>query len=225
MTRIKICGINEVENALAVAAVGVDLIGLNFYPPSPRSLTPEAARDIAAALRAALGENCPVLVGVFVNTDAAAMAQVLDFVGLDLAQLSGDEPVSTLEALAGHAFKAVRAAGADDARSLGGAYLCHAPSGERHPALLVDAYHRTLYGGSGEEASVAAARAAIELSPRVMLAGGLNPATVGARVRALRPWGVDVASGVENGQPGRKDLDLVAAFVAAVRAEDGDERK
>lgn len=219
MTRVKICGVTTLDDALRCAEAGADLLGLNFYPPSPRYLPPERARLIAAGLRAALGTACPTLVGVFVNAEAAAIARILDEVGLDAAQLSGDEPPQTLAALDGRAFKALRprdAAAALDAARL---FAAHAPRDERLPALLVDAYHPQLYGGTGETAGQDVARAALGAASRVMLAGGLTPDNVAGRVRALRPWGVDVASGVERA-PGVKDAALVRAFIAAVKSAD-----
>lgn len=219
MTRVKICGVTTLDDALRCAEAGADLLGLNFYPPSPRYLPPERARLIAAGLRAVLGTACPALVGVFVNAEAAAIARILDEVGLDAAQLSGDEPPQTLAALDGRAFKALRPRDAATALDAARLFAAHAPRDERLPALLVDAYHPQLYGGTGETAGQDVARAALGAASRVMLAGGLTPDNVAGRVRALRPWGVDVASGVERA-PGVKDAALVRAFIAAVKSAD-----
>ncbi len=220
MTRIKICGLTALDNALACAEAGADLLGFNFYPRSPRYVTPDAAREIVAGLRAALGERCPLLVGVFVNAPADEIATTLAAAGLDAAQLSGDEPPDTLQALGGRAFKALRPRDPVEAEAQAALYRAHAPRGEGLPALLVDAYHPALYGGTGEPAGADVARAVMARVPRLMLAGGLTPDNVGERVRTIRPWGVDVASGVENGTPGVKDLARVRAFVAAVHAAD-----
>ncbi len=219
MTRVKICGVTTLDDALRCAEAGADLLGLNFYPPSPRYLASERARLIAAGLRAVLGAACPALVGVFVNADAAAIARLLDEVGLDVAQLSGDEPPQTLAALDGRAFKALRPRDVPEALDAARLFTAHAPRDERLPALLVDAYHPQLYGGTGETAGEDVARAALAAASRAMLAGGLTPDNVAARVRALRPWGVDVASGVERA-PGVKDAALVRAFIAAARSAD-----
>ena len=108
---VKICGITTLADGLAAAQAGAHMLGLNFYPPSPRCLTRQAARTLADGLRAALGGATPTLVGVFVNWPAAAIAALLDECGLDLAQLSGDEPAEALEALGERAFKAIRPAG------------------------------------------------------------------------------------------------------------------
>ena len=220
MTLIKICGIRSVENALTVAHAGADLIGLNFYPGTPRCVKPAVAREIAGGLRQALGHSCPTLVGVFVNASADEVREIVESVGLDFAQLSGDEPADTVLALRDIAFKAIRpadeAAAIADVESLRSAL----PQSENAPSILLDAYNRELYGGTGETASESIARALKAKAPRLMLAGGLNPQNVAERVRRIRPWGVDVASGVEAGAPGIKDAAKVRAFIGAVRAVD-----
>ncbi|MCY3866402.1 MAG: phosphoribosylanthranilate isomerase [Chloroflexi bacterium] len=217
MTKVKICGIRSVENALTVAHAGADLLGLNFYPGTPRYVTPAVAREIARRLREALGESCPSLVGVFVNASADEVRETVETVGLEFAQLSGDEPAETLHALRDIAFKAIRPA--DEAAALAeveGLRFAF-PQGEDAPSILLDAYSRELYGGTGETASEGIARAVKAAAPRLMLAGGLNPQNVAERVRRIRPWGVDVASGVEAGAPGLKDAGKVRAFIEAVR--------
>ena len=220
MTHIKICGIRSVENALMVAQAGADLIGLNFYPETPRCVAPAVARQIALRLREALGESCPALVGVFVNASADEVRDTVETVGLDFAQLSGDEPAETVYALRGIAFKAIRpadeAAALSEVESLRSAF----PQGEDAPSILLDAYSRELYGGTGETASEGIALAVKVAAPRLMLAGGLNPQNVAERVRRIRPWGVDVASGVEAGTPGLKDSGKVRAFIEAIRTAD-----
>jgi phosphoribosylanthranilate isomerase len=220
-TRIKICGVTTLDDGLACAWAGADMLGLNFYPKSPRYLPPEQAQSLADGLRAALGNGCPLLVGVFVNEKVQHIAGVMQDVGLDLAQLSGDEPDDALAGLAGRAIKAIRPRSQAEAIDQAARFLAHAPRAAHLPALLLDAYHPDLYGGTGEQASVEVARAVLAAAPRVMLAGGLTPDNVADRVRAIRPWGVDVASGVESDQPGRKDPERVRAFVAAVRAAEG----
>jgi phosphoribosylanthranilate isomerase len=217
MIRVKVCGLTTVDNALACAEAGADMLGLNFYPPSPRSLSPDMARQITDVLRAELGGRCPVLVGVFVNERARDVQRIVHAAGLDAAQLSGDEDAGTVAALGGQAIKAIRPRSQGEAVVLTEAFLPHASTDPRLPSLLLDAYHKALYGGTGEQASIEAALSVRDRVPRMMLAGGLNPENVGARARAIQPWGVDVASGVESGQPGIKDIDKVRAFIAAVR--------
>lgn len=223
MTKIKICGVTTIKNALMTAEAGADMLGLNFYRPSPRHINPETARKIRDALRAQLGATCPVLVGVFVNESPKSIATILDIAGLDFAQLSGNEPYSAFTTLKDRAFKGIRPASEtsaqDDVRRYRPGFL----NDECAPSILLDAYHPQLYGGTGEEASIEVALAVKAAVPRLMLAGGLTPENIAARVEAIQPWGVDVASGVErDGQPGVKDPAKVKAFIDAVRSTDSD---
>ncbi len=205
---IKICGLTNLDDALAAVDAGADYLGFNFYARSPRYLTPEACARLCAELarRAA-----PVTtVGIFVNQTPAEVATVLDYCGLHLAQLHGDERPEHLTLLWGRAFKAVRdsAAAAEDLAAL-------AQFSPGQPALLLDAAAPGAYGGTGQvgdwpEAARVAARYPI------FLAGGLNPGNVAAAIAAVRPWGVDVASGVESA-PGQKDHAKITAFVQAAR--------
>jgi phosphoribosylanthranilate isomerase len=217
MTITKICGITTYQDALAATKAGADMLGLNFYPPSPRYVTPARAREIVCGLRGVYGSGLPLLVGVFVNESVDTICRTIDLVRLDLAQLSGDEPVEALAALDGRAVKAIRPVDRSEALYLAEQYLPLAPTGDCFPALLLDAYHPDLYGGSGVEASIEVAQEINALTPRLMLAGGLTPANVGERVAAIRPWGVDVASGVENSRKGRKDSSKVRAFIESAR--------
>ena len=220
MTQVKICGIRSSENALMAARAGADLIGLNFYPGSPRYITPEGARDIVRQLRAELGDACPALVGVFVNASAEEVRAIVERADLDYAQLSGDEPPATLHELSGIAFKAIRpeneSAALTEIERLRSAF----PECGNAPSILLDAYNPTLYGGTGESASETIALAVKAAAPRMMLAGGLKPDNVAERLRQIAPWGVDVASGVEAGTPGVKDRSAVSAFIKAVRTAD-----
>jgi len=220
MTRIKICGIRTAENALMVARAGADMIGLNFYTESPRYIEPAVARDIASRLRADLGDACPIIVGVFVNAGDDEIRAIAAEVGLDYAQLNGDETAAFVSALPGLAFKAIRPADENAARADLAALECTFMSDADAPSVLLDAFNPKLYGGTGETANASIAKAVKAAAPRLMLAGGLNPENVAERVRALRPWGVDVASGVEAGIPGIKDEAKLRQFIEAVRAAD-----
>ncbi len=206
---VKICGITDLDDALCAVEAGADLLGFIFYPKSPRAVTPDAARRIVSEIRAQGARvRC---IGVFVNEPPAHMLRVLDEVGLDAAQLSGQESPDDLRAMGGRAYKAIRAW--DDA---GAAFARSATGGEPLPDLLLDANHATLYGGSGQRADQSLA-VYLARRYRLMLAGGLAPDNVADAIRIVRPWGVDVASGVE-ASPGRKDPAKVRAFVAAARA-------
>ena len=218
MTRIKICGVRTADNALMVAGAGADMIGLNFYPKSPRYIEPSLAREIANALRREFAHACPILIGVFVNASASEIRAIVAEVGLDFAQLSGDESPETVEALPGIAFKAIRPANESEALRSAKRFAASAPTSDDAPGLLVDAFNPKLYGGTGETTSIEIAQALKALCPRLMLAGGLTPDNITARVNAVRPWAVDVASGVEDGTPGIKDERKVQAFVKALRS-------
>ncbi|QPC80773.1 phosphoribosylanthranilate isomerase [Phototrophicus methaneseepsis] len=218
MIKVKVCGVTTYENALMVAQCGVDLLGLNFYKPSPRSINPEDARYLCSQLRAVMGASCPVLVGVFVNDSVDEVAHILRYVGLDFAQLSGDESAAMVAELRGRAFKAIRPMDESVALDDAAYYAPYFPQNDHIPSLLIDAYHPGLYGGTGEGASQTVAQTVKAQVPRMMLAGGLKPENVGERVRAIQPWGVDTASGVEDGIPGIKSEAKVKAFVTAAKS-------
>ncbi len=220
MTKIKICGIRTADNALMVARSGADMMGLNFYAKTPRYIQPAAARAVVRQLRRELGAACPTIIGVFVNADAEEIRAIAAEVGLDYAQLNGDESAEFLGALPGLAFKAIRPAderaASAEVAALASAFLDDADA----PSLLLDAFNPKLYGGTGETTSLSIAKVVKDAAPRMMLAGGLNPDNVAERLRTIKPWGVDVASGVEAGMPGIKDEAKVRAFIDAVRSAD-----
>ncbi|MCP4423915.1 MAG: phosphoribosylanthranilate isomerase [Chloroflexi bacterium] len=217
--KVKICGITNLEDALVAAEAGADYLGFIFYPPSPRAIEPEAARDIAAYIRQTM-PNPPLMAGVFVNESAELIAQTLDETGLDLAQLSGEEVPALAgdpqSLIYGRAYKAIRPATAAEAEVEAEWYAVQSSVSSPHslvPSLLVDTYHPTLRGGTGIEVDWGIVVHLFEHTPKVMLAGGLRPDNVAAAVRQLRPFAVDVASGVE-AYPGKKDHDKVRAFIA-----------
>jgi phosphoribosylanthranilate isomerase len=202
MTKIKICGIKTVSDALAAMDAGADLLGFNFYPKSPRYIDVGRCRDIMSVMRK---YGHITYVGVFVNASAAEVRATMETCGLSLAQLHGDETPDMLAALKGKAFKAFRGVPR------------HPDNFARDsaPALLVDASVKGAYGGTGVTADW---ESAAELAKRypILLAGGLTPENVAGAVRQVKPWGVDVASGVESA-PGEKDEAKLSAFVKAVR--------
>jgi phosphoribosylanthranilate isomerase len=203
--KIKICGVTRIDDAEAAVAAGADFLGLNFWPGSKRYVAPQAAATIAAAVRGRI-----TLVGVFVDQNAQ-IAEIAREVGLDIAQLHGDETPAEAAQLrralpVWHAFPAtddVLGAIASWAEAPLDAMLLDAPSAGR--------------GGSGKTVPPALAAAVRAAAPwPLVLAGGLTPATVAAAVAAVQPWAVDVASGVER-SPGIKDAAAITAFVAAAR--------
>jgi len=208
--KIKICGLTNFEDALAAAELGADYLGFNFYPKSPRCIDERECGKIVAALRVRFPHlTCT---GVFVNHPVADIARIMKRCKLDSAQLSGDEPVEALAALAAEkirVFKAVRATA--DVRAL----EAYAAITAGPPALLLDATAPLLYGGTGRTADWDWAAATASRHP-VFLAGGLTPENVGEAVRKVRPFAVDVSSGVES-SPGKKDPAKIQAFIAQVR--------
>jgi phosphoribosylanthranilate isomerase len=226
MTRVKICGITSFEDALCAAGAGADYLGFIFFEKSPRYVTPAAAAEItsmltghisATAPRPATGTGLPPpprFIGVFVNETLAAVEETIRRAGLDYAQLHGDEPPAMLEALNGRGFKALRPTSSAEAEIEAEWYVDLGPTGG--PQLLIDAYDPNEYGGTGKRADWNAAADVRRSCPRLVLAGGLTPQNVAAAVEAVRPWAVDVSSGVEIA-PGRKDPDKVRAFIAAAK--------
>jgi phosphoribosylanthranilate isomerase len=203
MTKIKICGIKTVDDALTAINFGADLIGFNFYSKSPRYVEVSHCRGIMSTVRR---YGHVIFVGVFVNATVAEINATMETCGLSLAQLHGDETPEMMSELDGKAFKAFRGIPQDlDGFERQGA-----------PAFLVDASVKGVYGGSGVTADWNGAAGLAEKYP-LLLAGGLTPENVAEAVRRVKPWGVDVASGVESA-PGVKDAAKVAEFVKAVRA-------
>ncbi|MGD8403373.1 MAG: phosphoribosylanthranilate isomerase [Anaerolineales bacterium] len=203
MTKIKICGIKTLPDALAAIDAGADYLGFNFYPNSVRFIEAEACAKITSVLKR---EHPDIqLVGVFVNSSVAEVKHILEACFLDIAQLHGDETSDMINALDGKAFKAFRGI----PQNVNGFARVKAP------ALLVDAAAKGAYGGTGVTANWSAA-AELAKSYPLLLAGGLNPENVAEAVRQVSPWGVDVASGVE-ASPGLKDAGKMKAFVQAVR--------
>jgi phosphoribosylanthranilate isomerase len=223
MITIKICGITTLDDARAAAIAGADMLGFNFYKRSTRYIDVDAALTICAALRAEFGTACPILVAVFVNEIVGRISMTLEKVGIKVAQLSGDESTDMLRELRGIGFKAIRPRNKIEALEDAAYFLNGAPTDEGLPSLLLDAYSAGQYGGTGVVASLEIAQAVKAVVPRLMLAGGLTPENIGDVVRAVQPWGVDVASGIEiPDQPGVKDHDKLRAFIAAARAAAGD---
>lgn len=204
-TRVKICGITRLEDALAAAAAGADAIGLVFVDASPRRVDPAQAQAVVAGLPPFIK-----VVGLFADAPAERVRAVLGAVALDLIQFHGRETAEFCRGFGRPYLKAVRMAGDVDLRVEAGRYADAA-------GLLVDSYHPQLAGGTGETFDWA--RVPRDLGRPLVLAGGLTPGNVAAAVAAVRPYAVDVSSGVERSK-GIKDAARVAAFIRAVATGD-----
>jgi len=203
MVRVKICGITCVTDALLAVRAGADALGFNFYPPSPRAVTPEHARAIIESLPPFVAA-----VGVFVDEDASKVKRIASGCGLDYVQLHGRETPRYVDKVRPlRVIKAFRVAGARDLRRMG-AY--------RVDGYLLDAYSREAPGGTGKSFDWELVRDAPESGP-VILAGGLGPHNVAKAIRKARPYAVDAASGVES-EPGVKDRHLLEDFIREAKA-------
>ena len=207
MVQVKICGITNLEDALAAVAAGAHALGFNFYRKSPRFIEPDAACEIVRELPPDL-----LTVGVFVNEAGPdTVARIADQAGVHAVQLHGDESPDYCEALAGRlVIKALRVGAAFEPEQA-----------LRFPvhAILLDAFDASdsaMRGGTGQTCDWTVARHTRELVPRLFLAGGLAPENVAGAIAAVGPYGVDAASGLEI-SPRRKDAARMRAFVAATR--------
>ncbi len=213
MTKVKICGITNLEDARAAAVAGADYLGFILYPASVRYLTAESLSAITSPLRQEA--NCPKLVGVFVDETADTMSQIMEQCSLDLAQLSGDEPPAFIgdpnSPIYGRSYKALHPTSLVEAQA--DAEWFTAPG---QPSLQLDTYHPTMRGGTGQTFDWTIAAKLAADTPGLMLAGGLNPDNVAEAIRMVRPYAVDVASGVE-AQPGKKDHHKIKDFIEQSR--------
>ncbi len=209
MFRIKICGVTTIDDARAAVQSGAEMIGLNFYAESPRSVSPEQAQAIAAEI--------PQTTGVFVNTSAAEVNRIAESVGLDWVQLHGDEPPELLADIRTDLpIIRVRCLGAGGVGAIVDDLEACRNKGRAPAALLVDATVAGQYGGTGKTADWDALKNYGDWLGEVplILAGGLRAENVGKAIAAVRPDAVDTASGVES-SPGVKDAVKMQAFCEA----------
>ncbi|GAA5786501.1 N-(5'-phosphoribosyl)anthranilate isomerase [Chitiniphilus shinanonensis] len=202
-TRIKICGLRDAATARQAARLGADAIGLVFYGPSPRNVDLATAAAVCAALPPFVSS-----VGLFVNAEPAFVRQVLAAVPLDVLQFHGDEAPDYCRAFGRPYLKAVRVK--PDVN-----LLEYAARYADARGLLVDAFVEGVPGGTGEAFDWRLLPPDLPLP--LVLSGGLDPDNVRDAVQRVRPWAVDVSSGVESAR-GVKDLERIAAFIDAVRA-------
>ncbi|MGI9862196.1 phosphoribosylanthranilate isomerase [Moorella naiadis] len=206
MVRVKICGIRDWEEARMVLDAGVDTLGFVFAR-SPRQIKPEAAREIITRL-----PPFTTTVGVFVNEPRYSLMEIAFFCRLDVLQLHGDEPPEYCHGLSQRLIKAVRV---QNAASLKGLEAYQEVQG-----VLLDAYVPGQAGGTGTTFNWELAQTVPTAGKPIILAGGLTPENVAAAIRLVRPYAVDVSSGVETG--GRKDPARITAFLAAVETAEED---
>ena len=212
MVKVKICGLTEVEHALAATEAGADFLGLVFAP-SRRRVSPEKARGIVAAVHQ-LNPH-PAIVGVFVNAPVAEVNRIAELCCLDWVQLSGNEnleycrelewPIIKAIHISPHASMGAIAAEIERTRSL----ITH-----QNLIYLLDTKDADLYGGTGKTFDWRTVRQ-ITSDRNIIVAGGLDASNVGRLIAEVEPWGVDVSSGVET--EGKKDMLKVKAFIETVR--------
>ena len=202
-TKVKICGVTGVADALTAAEAGADMIGLMFYDDSPRHITLALAAEIARALPPFV-----LRVGVFVNPDEAQVMEAIAACGLNLLQFHGDEDSAFCTHFGVMSLKAIRVQSAESLQTMANFHT---------DAFLLDAHSKAGLGGTGEKFNWELAVEAQKFGKPIFLAGGLTPENVADAVRQVRPFAVDVSSGVESA-PGKKDAAKVRAFIAAVRA-------
>jgi len=199
---VKICGITSVEDAQAVEQAGADAVGLMFYEGSPRHIALEQAKAIVDSL-----SNTIVRVGVFVNSEESFVRQAMEICTLNMLQFHGDETPEYCARFEVMTLKAIRVSDESSLKEM-----------ERYSAdgFLLDAFSENSLGGTGETFNWELAKRATKSGRPVFLAGGLTSENVAEAVKAVRPFAVDVSSGVES-EPGKKDAAKVRAFVAAAK--------
>lgn len=201
--KVKICGLTSVADAVAAAEAGADMVGLMFYEKSPRHITLPQAVEISRALSPYV-----LKVGVFVNPDEAQVMEAVAACGLNLLQFHGDESSEFCTQFGLMSMKALRV---KDSASIA------ALENFQTDAFLLDAYSKSGLGGTGEKFNWDLAVEAQKFGKPIFLAGGLTPENVADAVKQVRPFAVDVSSGVESA-PGKKDAAKVRAFIQAAKS-------
>jgi phosphoribosylanthranilate isomerase len=209
MTKVKICGITNLEDALLSVQLGADALGFNFYPQSPRYVRPEQVRVILEKLPANI-----LKIGVFVDVDLDVIEDIAHATGLNAVQLHGSENAEFVKKLSENidvpvikAFRVSNAFKAEDVLQFD------------VDAILLDAYSPNLHGGTGETFDWEIAKQVREIFPKMYLAGGLTLGNVRQAIDQVAPFAVDVCSSVES-SPGRKDPELLRRFIAEAKRND-----
>jgi phosphoribosylanthranilate isomerase len=211
VTFIKICGITNLNDALAAESLGTDALGFNFYNKSPRYIRPDSAAQITKHL-----SPRTILVGVFVNAEIDFLLECNVKCRLDYIQLHGDETGSEIERVKAIVqtpiIKAIRLNNENIKKNnLAIKHLC-----SQRDFILLDAFSENEYGGTGKTIDELLAESYLNSGYRVILAGGLNPQNISEKITRLKPFGVDTASGVEK-SPGVKDYEKLKIFITRVR--------
>ena len=200
--KVKICGMTQLKDAEFAVEQGADAVGFIFYKKSPRAVTMKTVKEIIAKLPPLVDT-----VGVFVNESADRVNKIADYCGLDLVQLHGEESPAFCRKIRRRVIKAFRVKDLQSIKQL-----------EKYPVsgFLLDTFSDNLHGGTGKTFDWNLALPAKKIGP-VILAGGLTPRNIRQAVSQVRPYGVDVCSGVEK-SPGVKDLEKVRAFLKNIRS-------
>ena len=203
MTLVKICGITNLDDALAAVGSGADALGFNFYNPSPRYITPQHARKIIEQLPESL-----LTVGVFVNEDSEAVRAIAGEAGLAALQLHGDESPEYCRELAD--FYVIKTFAVSDTFDIQAAHVY------KVEAIMLDTKHNNLRGGTGRVFDWSVAQKAALTIPKLFLAGGLSPENIKNAVEIVRPFAVDACSALED-SPGKKNHERMRVFINTVR--------
>ena len=213
MTLIKICGITSIDDARAAVEAGADMLGFNFYRPSPRFIEPAEARAIIESLQSKIDDQPITTVGVFVNeASPGSLMQIVEESGANAVQLHGEESIEFCQRLklllnGKSLIKVLRVIGR---------FTPTETEAYDADAIMLDSFHSEMRGGTGHVFDWSIARSVRELVPRLFLAGGLSPANVAQAIAQVNPYAVDACSSLESA-PGQKDAARIRAFVQAVR--------
>jgi phosphoribosylanthranilate isomerase len=212
MVKIKICGITNLDDARAAIEAGGDMLGFNFYRPSPRFIEPEVARQIVDCIKTEYEPSQVETVGIFVNESIENLLGALSIAGVDIVQLHGDESSDYCNQLKSHLsnqtiIKALRVSPNFEPGEAGNYQV---------DAIMLDAFHDRLRGGTGRVIDWNVARATRKLVSRLFLSGGLSPENVSEAIARVQPDAIDACSSLESA-PGRKDVARMKEFVRAVR--------
>jgi len=213
MVKVKICGITNFEDAAAATEAGADMLGFNFYRPSSRYIEPDRAREIVERLSSDSQNRSTTMVGVFVDESIDSVVRIVNEVNLDAVQLHGDESpefCTELKSLLPNKaiIKALRINGSFDPQTA---------SSYSVQAIMLDAFHEQLRGGTGRVIDWDVASTVRDLVPQLFLSGGLSPENVAEAISRVQPFAVDACSSLES-SPGRKDASRMKEFVRAVRS-------